>query len=93
MADNYRYWCGECGYHTPWLTESQGADAQMTHYIQRHPGIPPGGRVEFRQRPTGGGGCLGVVAALFLILLLASTCQHGSQSAPQIPPAVHLETR
>jgi hypothetical protein len=94
MAANYRYWCGECNYHTLWLTESQGAGAQETHYAQRHPDIPPGGRVEVRQKSGGGGGgCLGIVAALFLILLLASTCQHESRSAPMTPTTSQTENR
>lgn len=54
--------------------------------------VPPGGRVEVR-RPSsgGGGGCLGVVAALWLILILASTCRYESRSAPVTPAGRQVE--
>jgi hypothetical protein len=80
MAANYRYWCGECGYRTSWLSESHGAAQQEAHYTRRHPAIISGGRVEVRGKRRDGGGCLGLVGALFLVLLLASTCQHQSRS-------------
>lgn len=91
MAANYRYWCGECHYRTSWLTESAGADAQVQHYIQRHPGIEPGGRVEVRTSSGGGGGigCLALVGVLFVVLLLAATCQD-SQSSGTPAPAAHI---
>jgi hypothetical protein len=82
VSANYRYWCGECRYRTGWLTESQGAEQQERHHDARHPDVAPGGRVEIRQRASNGIGCLGVVGVLFLILLLASTCQKKATSAP-----------
>ncbi|MDQ7803019.1 hypothetical protein Q5425_04715 [Amycolatopsis sp. A133] len=82
MAANYRYWCGECSYRTPWLTESGGAATQARHYAQRHARTMPGGRVEVRAKRTEGGGCVWLVAVLFLVLLLASTCRQEARSAP-----------
>ncbi|MGW4061528.1 hypothetical protein ACWEGE_24825 [Amycolatopsis sp. NPDC004747] len=82
MAVNYRYWCGECSYRTPWLTESEGAARQTRHYAQRHARTPPGGRVEVRAKRGEGGGCVWLVAVLFLVLLLASTCRQEARSAP-----------
>jgi hypothetical protein len=82
MAANYRYWCRECRYRTPWLTDSQGAQQRLDHYAQRHPGIPSGGRIEVRDDPNNGIGCLLLVGLLFLILLVASTCQYQSTSPP-----------
>ncbi|MER8185238.1 hypothetical protein [Kitasatospora sp. NPDC094015] len=78
----YRYWCGECGFKTAWLTESQGADQQIEHYAKHHPGILPGGQVETNQRSpvsqSGGGGCgsgcLQVAGVLLLLLVLAAAC-------------------
>ena len=93
MAANYRYWCGECHYRTPWLTESEGADQQDRHYAQRHPGIVPGGRVEVRRSSGGGTGCLAVVGLLFLVLLLAATCQDGQSSGAPAPTATHADGR
>jgi hypothetical protein len=95
MAGNYRYWCGECDYRTPWLSESNGAGQQEEHYARRHPGIVPGGQVESERKKREGGGCLLVVAALFLVLLLASTCAHkpGNASMPPSPERVMMGTR
>ncbi|WP_433544328.1 hypothetical protein ACQPZG_03870 (plasmid) [Streptomyces sp. CA-294286] len=45
-----RYWCGECTFKTPWLTEPEGLRRQIEHYAGRHPGTPPGGQVETRRR-------------------------------------------
>ncbi|MFJ8622370.1 hypothetical protein ACIRD3_05935 [Kitasatospora sp. NPDC093550] len=72
----YRYWCGECGYKTLWLTESDGAKRQIEHYERRHPGIPPGGQVEVNGRTAGGGGggCLALLALGVLLLLAAASC-------------------
>jgi hypothetical protein len=86
MAANYRYWCGECHYRTSWLTESEGVEQQLQHYARRHPSVEPGGRVEVRQGSNNGIGCLTLVGILFLLLLLAPTCQHRSSSAPLPPP-------
>lgn len=82
MAANYRYWCGECSYRTPWLPESRGAAQQARHYAQRHGSVPPGGRVEVRAKRGEGGGCVWLVGVLFLVLLLASTCREEARSAP-----------
>jgi hypothetical protein len=71
----YRYWCGECGYRTPWLSESQGEELQIEHYIRRHPGVPPGGTVEVNRRnPDGGHGCLVLLGIVLLLLLVAASC-------------------
>ncbi|RLK54343.1 hypothetical protein [Actinokineospora cianjurensis] len=92
----FQYACGECGFRTPWSTESQGAEWQEAHYSQRHPGIPPGGIVRTREQGRsgsgGGGGCLGLVVVLFLLLLAASTCRGTARSAPaQAPVAIVWE--
>ncbi|GAA2228353.1 hypothetical protein [Kitasatospora sp. NPDC001175] len=72
----YRYWCGECSFKTPWLTESQGEQQQIEHYAKRHPGVPPGGHVEVdRRNPVGGRGCLQMVAIALLLLILAASCR------------------
>jgi hypothetical protein len=91
MAANYRYWCGECSYRTPWLTESEGAAWQTRHYARRHVPTPPGGRVEVRAKRSEGGGCVWLVALLFLVLLVASTCRQEARSAPQ--PCVAREAQ
>lgn len=73
----YRYWCGECGFKTPWLTQSEGEQRQIDHYAARHPGIEPGGQVEVnRKNPGGSGGCLTAVAVVVLLLLVAASCHH-----------------
>ncbi|AEW99584.1 hypothetical protein [Streptantibioticus cattleyicolor] len=73
----YRYWCGECGYKTPWVTESEGVELQIEHYAKRHPGIPPGGHVEAdRRRPGGGVACLQAVFVIVLLLSFAVSCHH-----------------
>ncbi|MEY9878266.1 hypothetical protein ABH931_007793 [Streptacidiphilus sp. MAP12-33] len=69
----YRYWCGECGFRTPWLSRSQGERKQLDHYAARHPGIEPGGHVEAnRKNPDGGVGCLPAMAVVVLLLLVAA---------------------
>ncbi|MFI1523655.1 hypothetical protein [Kitasatospora cineracea] len=73
----YRYWCGECGYRTPWDSESRGEDLLIEHYDQRHPGIAPGGQTEVNRKDPESGdgcGCLGLLATAFLLLLLAAAC-------------------
>ncbi|MFF9345795.1 hypothetical protein [Streptomyces sp. NPDC014734] len=71
----YRYWCGECGFKTPWLSESEGEQRQLDHYAQRHPGIPPGGHVEAnRKNPEGGIGCVHVIGIIVLLLIIAAAC-------------------
>ncbi|MET8847860.1 hypothetical protein [Amycolatopsis sp. NPDC004625] len=92
MAANYRYWCGECSYRTPWQTESQGAATQAGHYARRHGRTLPGGRVEVRAKRTEGGGCVWLVALLFLVLLLASTCRGEARGAPCVPCAQPTES-
>ncbi|GAB3493379.1 hypothetical protein [Amycolatopsis cihanbeyliensis] len=66
MSATFRYWCGECGYKTPWLDEWAGAEELERHYLRRHPGIEPGGDFEIRRGD--GQGCLGTVAVPFLLL-------------------------
>jgi len=95
MSGNYRYWCGECGYRTAWVTESDGAGAQEIHYASKHPGIVPGGRVESNHGRKSGGaaGCLGVLGGLVLVLVLVSMCGAPSQRSappPVAPPPVSL---
>ncbi|GJF35152.1 hypothetical protein KNE206_78520 [Kitasatospora sp. NE20-6] len=71
----YRYRCGECGFKTSWGTESQGEQEQITHYTHRHPGLRPGGTVEANTKnPEGGIGCLGFLAVLLLLFVLAAAC-------------------
>ncbi|MEU6642791.1 hypothetical protein ABZ863_09580 [Saccharomonospora sp. NPDC046836] len=69
MPAKFRYWCGECGYKTPWLGEGEGAERLGRHYLRRHPGIEPGGDFEIRRSNGQGSGCLGVVAVLFAALV------------------------
>ncbi|MEV0052988.1 hypothetical protein AB0H34_21075 [Saccharopolyspora shandongensis] len=77
MADDeFRYWCEECDYRTPWLTESAGAEEQIEHYDHHHPGTLPGGRVELRAKKTDGAGCLVVLGILFLLLLATFTFRY-----------------
>jgi hypothetical protein len=71
----YRYWCGECSFKTPWLSESQGEQRQIEHYAKQHPGIPPGGHVEVNRRnPDGGLGCLQLIVVTVVLLVLAASC-------------------
>ncbi|MEU9759551.1 hypothetical protein [Streptomyces sp. NPDC047985] len=71
----YRFWCGECGFKTSWLSESEGARRQMDHYTKQHPGIPPGGHVEAnRKNPESGNGCLQLVGVILLLVLIAVAC-------------------
>ncbi|MCX4729468.1 hypothetical protein [Streptomyces sp. NBC_01363] len=71
----YRHWCGECGYKTGWLSESQSEEQQIEHYAKQHPGIPPGGSVEVNRKDPDSLGCLPVLGILFLLLILAASCQ------------------
>ncbi|MEU6279937.1 hypothetical protein [Streptomyces sp. NPDC047028] len=71
----YRYWCGECGFRTAWLTQADGERQQIEHYAGKHPGTPPGGHVESaRRNPDGGPGCLHLLAVVVLLLLIAAAC-------------------
>lgn len=64
-----RYWCGECGYKTPWLEKSEGLSRQIEHYTSKHPGSSPGGQVETRRPgPAGSHGCLLLVASALVLL-------------------------
>lgn len=68
----YRYWCGECGFKTGWITESQVEQQQTEHYSRKHPIVFPGGHVEMnRKNPDGGVGCAQVVGILIVLLILA----------------------
>ncbi|SFY18059.1 hypothetical protein OH786_25450 [Streptomyces atratus] len=76
----YRFWCGECGFKTPWLAESEGAQRQLDHYNKQHPGILAGGHVETNRRNPqgsrlGGLACLQAAAVLVLLLIIAAACQ------------------
>ncbi|MFG3135666.1 hypothetical protein ACGFZA_05505 [Streptomyces sp. NPDC048211] len=73
----YRFWCGECGFKTPWLAESEGAQRQLDHYNKQHPGIHAGGHVETgRRNPQdsriSGLACLQVAGLLALLLIIAA---------------------
>ncbi|MEV0537099.1 hypothetical protein [Kitasatospora sp. NPDC050463] len=70
----YRYWCGECGFRTAWLSGSEGDRQQIEHYAKRHPGTPPGGHVEVGRIPDGCCGCLLVAAIALLLLVAAAAC-------------------
>ncbi|WP_405020797.1 hypothetical protein OHV05_31920 [Kitasatospora sp. NBC_00070] len=72
----YRYWCGECGFRTGWLTESQVERQQTEHYAARHPEIFPGGQVETdRRNPNRAVGCAQLVGLLVMVLILAASCR------------------
>lgn len=73
----YRFWCGECGFKTPWLAESEGAQRQLDHYNKQHPGILAGGHVETGRRKAQGSristlACLQVAGMLALLLMIAA---------------------
>jgi hypothetical protein len=88
----YRYWCGECGFKTPWLSEAQGEQQQIEHYTKRHPGIPPGGHVEVNRRnPNGDGGCLRMTTMVVLLLLIAASAIAGGRSRWIRDACVHQE--
>lgn len=73
----YRFWCGECGFKTPWLSESEGGQRQLDNYMTQHPGIPPGGHVEAnRKNPEGIGGCLQAVAVIIVLLVILAAFRH-----------------
>ncbi|MFI9275613.1 hypothetical protein ACIGXM_33640 [Kitasatospora sp. NPDC052896] len=73
----HRYWCGECGFKTPWLSRTQGEHQQIAHYAKRHPGVPPGGHVEFRRgNPDRRRGCLHRTTTILLLLSFAVACHH-----------------
>ncbi|ASU84471.1 hypothetical protein CDO52_18170 [Nocardiopsis gilva YIM 90087] len=74
----YRYRCGECTFKTGWITESEAEDRAVAHYADHHPQLIPGGMVEFNAEKRDSHGCLGcipVVAILFLLLMIASSCE------------------
>ncbi|MFB8210193.1 hypothetical protein [Streptomyces sp. NPDC056010] len=73
----YRFWCGECGFKTPWLAESEGAQRQLNHYKKQHPGVLAGGHVETARRNSqgrriGGFACLQVAVLLALLLIVVA---------------------
>ncbi|WP_255311987.1 hypothetical protein [Streptomyces sp. PTY087I2] len=71
----YRYWCGECTSRTPWLSNARAQQAQIDHYAEKHPGIPPGGHVEVhRGDPQGGLGCLVFIGITVALLIVAASC-------------------
>ncbi|ARP68928.1 hypothetical protein LK07_03100 [Streptomyces pluripotens] len=73
----YRFWCGECGFMTAWLSQSVGEQEQIEHYARHHPGIDPGGHVEMnRKDPQGGIGCLESLVIVIVLLILAASCHH-----------------
>ncbi|AOS64094.1 hypothetical protein [Actinoalloteichus hymeniacidonis] len=77
MSGSYRYRCGECDHRTPWLGESEGEQRHLDHYIERHPGVLPGGTTEYnpyRGPSSGRGGCVGPIGAIFLVIMLLATC-------------------
>ncbi|MCG3752182.1 hypothetical protein FKO37_16985 [Amycolatopsis sp. Poz14] len=76
MAADFRYWCGECGYRTPWLTQSQSAEQRARHYARCHPGVPPRGQAERRRSNSGGAGCLVLVGVLLLIVVAVAVCRY-----------------
>lgn len=76
MAGDWRCWCGECSYRTPWLTEPRSAGQLAQHYAEQHPEAEPGGRAEYRENKREGAGCVAVLAILFLLLVLLATCQY-----------------
>ncbi|MFF4325887.1 hypothetical protein [Streptomyces sp. NPDC001591] len=71
----YRFWCGECGFKTPWGPESVAGRQHMDHYAGRHPGLRLGGQVEAGVRDSVGGiGCAGPAVVLLLFLIVAAAC-------------------
>lgn len=73
----YRFWCGECGFKTPWGPESVAERQHMDHYAGRHPGLRLGGQVEAGVRDPGRGGgigCAGPAVVLVLFLIVAAAC-------------------
>ncbi|MFF0746952.1 hypothetical protein ACFYVL_41865 [Streptomyces sp. NPDC004111] len=66
-----RYWCGECTFKTPWLTEPEAVRRQIEHYAGKHPGTPPGGQVETRRRDPGRLRGRVLLAVVVLVLLAA----------------------
>ncbi|MFJ7205411.1 hypothetical protein ACIQWR_17935 [Streptomyces sp. NPDC098789] len=74
---NYRFWCGECGFKTTWGDPSEAGRQHEDHYTARHPGLPLGGQVETGTKgPAAGGGlgCVGMVVAVVLLLIIAAAC-------------------
>ncbi|WP_168713961.1 hypothetical protein [Streptomyces sp. A1136] len=69
-----RYWCGECGFKTPWLGRSEGLRRRVEHYARKHPGTSPGGQVETRRRGPAPVRCR--LAALALALLAVVAARH-----------------
>jgi predicted RNA-binding Zn-ribbon protein involved in translation (DUF1610 family) len=68
----YRYWCGECGFKTPWLSRSEGEQRQIEHYAKHHPAIDPGGQVEVDRKDRRGGRGRILLMGIVILLLLAA---------------------
>ncbi|GAA2807605.1 hypothetical protein GCM10010441_35440 [Kitasatospora paracochleata] len=67
----YRYWCGECGFKTPWGGDLEVRPVQLEHYRRRHDGIAPGGHREAGRRWSGGRrACLAAVYAVLVVLVV-----------------------
>ncbi|MGW4248066.1 hypothetical protein [Nocardia sp. NPDC004722] len=49
-VNKYRAVCGECGFRSGWMTESQAEASSAQHYRSRHPNVPPGGTMQIRTR-------------------------------------------
>ncbi|MFD7260472.1 hypothetical protein [Streptomyces sp. NPDC059874] len=72
-----RYWCGECGFKTPWLEKSEGLRRQIEHYASKHPGSSPGGQVETRRRsPVASRGCLLLATTALVVLGIVAAWRH-----------------
>ncbi|MEU9233907.1 hypothetical protein [Streptomyces subrutilus] len=69
-----RFWCGECGFKTPWVDPSEGRRRQVEHYARRHPGTTPAGQIETRRRGPGTrhGWLLLTAGALILLTVVAA---------------------
>lgn len=71
----FRYSCGECGFSTPWTTESEAEDLAVAHYADRHPNLTPGGTVQVNRKDPTGLGCLPMLGIAILLLVIVASCQ------------------
>jgi hypothetical protein len=70
VAVRYRFWCGECGFRTPWGDEAEGRLALVRHCRRWHAGVAVGGQRErARGRTDGWGGCLPALCAVLLLVV------------------------
>lgn len=72
----YRFWCGECGFRTPWGDEAEGRLELLRHCRRWHGGIAVGGHRETARGRAGGraegrGGRLVAVGVVLLLVVLA----------------------